>query len=324
MNELFDRLSSMSPERLALLALELQSKLAAAERGRTEPIAIIGMGCRFPGAADPRRLLASCSVTASMPSARCPPAGGTSTSTTTRTRRAGQDRHPLGRLPRRHRPLRSPVLRHLAARGAEPRSRSSGCCSRWRGRRSSTPASRPTRCRAPRRACSSASATATTASCSWTATAATSTCTCSTGQRLERRVRRACPTCSACRARRSRSTPPARRRWSPSTSPCQSLRAGELPMALAGGVNVILSPETTMTLSRARMMAPDGRCKTFDAARRRLRARRGLRPGGAQAAEPTPWPTATACSAVIRGSAVNQDGAQQRAHRAQRAVRRRR
>jgi acyl transferase domain-containing protein len=47
---------------------------------------------------------------------------------------------------------------------------------------------------------------------------------------------------------------------------CQSLRLGESRMALAGGVNVILKPEVTMTLSRAHMMAPDGRCKAFDAA----------------------------------------------------------
>ena len=36
-----------------------------------------------------------------------------------RSRRARQDGHPLGRLPRRHRPVRRAVLRHLAARGRE-------------------------------------------------------------------------------------------------------------------------------------------------------------------------------------------------------------
>ncbi len=36
-------------------------------------------------------------------------------------------------------------------------------------------------------------------------------------------------------------------------------------MALAGGVNLILSPEVTIAFSHARMMASDGRCKTFDA-----------------------------------------------------------
>lgn len=47
---------------------------------------------------------------------------------------------------------------------------------------------------------------------------------------------------------------------------CQSLRNGECNQALAGGVNVILSPEGAMALCRTRMMARDGRCKTFDAA----------------------------------------------------------
>ena len=46
---------------------------------------------------------------------------------------------------------------------------------------------------------------------------------------------------------------------------CQSLSVGECRMAIAGGVNVILGPEANVVLSRARMLAPDGRCKTFDA-----------------------------------------------------------
>ncbi|HNT98186.1 MAG TPA: nucleoside transporter C-terminal domain-containing protein, partial [Elusimicrobiales bacterium] len=47
---------------------------------------------------------------------------------------------------------------------------------------------------------------------------------------------------------------------------CQSLRRGESDLALAGGVNLILSPEATLALTKAHMMAPDGRCKAFDAA----------------------------------------------------------
>ncbi len=44
-----------------------------------------------------------------------------------------------------------------------------------------------------------------------------------------------------------------------------SLKKGDCRLALAGGVNAILSPETTVALSRSKMMAPDGRCKAFDA-----------------------------------------------------------
>lgn len=47
---------------------------------------------------------------------------------------------------------------------------------------------------------------------------------------------------------------------------CRSLRRGETDLALAAGVNLILSPEMTVVLTKAYMMAPDGRCKTFDAA----------------------------------------------------------
>ncbi|MCA0456391.1 MAG: polyketide synthase dehydratase domain-containing protein [Chloroflexi bacterium] len=46
----------------------------------------------------------------------------------------------------------------------------------------------------------------------------------------------------------------------------QSLRRGECRMALAGGTNAILSPLSTIMLSRAGMMAADGHCKAFDAA----------------------------------------------------------
>ena len=46
---------------------------------------------------------------------------------------------------------------------------------------------------------------------------------------------------------------------------CQSLRTGECDLALAGGVNLILNPQLTVTFSQAQMMAADGRCKTFDA-----------------------------------------------------------
>ena len=47
---------------------------------------------------------------------------------------------------------------------------------------------------------------------------------------------------------------------------CQSLRARECDLALAAGVQLILSAEVTVFLCRAGALAPDGRCKAFDAA----------------------------------------------------------
>ncbi|PCI30762.1 MAG: hypothetical protein COB67_01015 [SAR324 cluster bacterium] len=45
---------------------------------------------------------------------------------------------------------------------------------------------------------------------------------------------------------------------------CQSLRLGEIDLALAGGVQIITTPETSIGVSNLRALAPDGRCKTFD------------------------------------------------------------
>src|SRR5690348_410015 len=51
MNEFLERIKKLSPKRLALLALELHEQVEAAKRADHEPIAVIGMGCRFPGGA---------------------------------------------------------------------------------------------------------------------------------------------------------------------------------------------------------------------------------------------------------------------------------
>ncbi len=89
---------------------------------------------------------------------------------------------------------------------------------------------------------------------------------------------------------------------------CQSLRTGESRLALAGGVNVILAPDPFVIFSRWGMMAPDGRCKTFDA-----RADGFVRSEGCGIVALKRLSDAQADGdeilAVIRGSAVNQDGA---------------
>jgi myxalamid-type polyketide synthase MxaD len=46
---------------------------------------------------------------------------------------------------------------------------------------------------------------------------------------------------------------------------CQSLRSGECDVAVVGGVNLLLDADSTIALCKLRALAHDGRCKTFDA-----------------------------------------------------------
>lgn len=46
---------------------------------------------------------------------------------------------------------------------------------------------------------------------------------------------------------------------------CNSIRNGESTIALAGGVNLLLAPDWNVVFTEADMLAPDGKCKTFDA-----------------------------------------------------------
>ena len=46
---------------------------------------------------------------------------------------------------------------------------------------------------------------------------------------------------------------------------CVSLGSGECELALAGGVNLLLSPEATVSLAKLKVLSPTGRCSTFGA-----------------------------------------------------------
>ncbi len=87
---------------------------------------------------------------------------------------------------------------------------------------------------------------------------------------------------------------------------CQSLRSGECDLALAGGVNVMLSPLATIGFSQFRMMAPDGRCRTFDAAANGFVRGEGC--GMVVLKRLSDARPDDDVLAVIRGGAINQDG----------------
>jgi phthiocerol/phenolphthiocerol synthesis type-I polyketide synthase B len=88
---------------------------------------------------------------------------------------------------------------------------------------------------------------------------------------------------------------------------CQSLRLRETDLALAGGVNVILRPETQIAISAWGLLSADGRCKSFDAS-----ANGFVRGEGCGVVVLKRLVDAVRDGdrvlAVVRGSAINQDG----------------
>ncbi|KAK5997058.1 Erythronolide synthase [Cladobotryum mycophilum] len=88
---------------------------------------------------------------------------------------------------------------------------------------------------------------------------------------------------------------------------CQSIWTHESDGALAGGVNAILRPESTIVMSKAGFLSPDGTCKSFDAA-----ANGYVRSEGVGIVYLKPLSRAISDGdriySLIRGSLVNQDG----------------
>ncbi|GAB2626314.1 hypothetical protein GCM10027168_67580 [Streptomyces capparidis] len=88
---------------------------------------------------------------------------------------------------------------------------------------------------------------------------------------------------------------------------CQALRLGDCDMALAGGVNLMLSPYGFVMMSKFAGVSPDGRCKTFDAS-----ADGYGRGEGAGIVVLKRWSDARRDGdnviALVRGTAINHDG----------------
>ena len=88
---------------------------------------------------------------------------------------------------------------------------------------------------------------------------------------------------------------------------CRSIWNGESELVFVGGVNLTLRPELTIGFSQASMLSPDGRCRSFDA-----RANGYVRGEGAAVIILKPLTRALADGdhiyALIRGTAANQDG----------------
>ncbi|MGK7949304.1 MAG: type I polyketide synthase [Xenococcaceae cyanobacterium] len=88
---------------------------------------------------------------------------------------------------------------------------------------------------------------------------------------------------------------------------CQSLQNNESTMAIAAGVNLILSPIGSIALTNLKALSPDGRCKTFDE-----NANGYVRSEGSGCVILKPLDRALADGdpiyALIRGSAINHDG----------------
>jgi acyl transferase domain-containing protein/acyl carrier protein len=305
MNDWSDRISKLSPKRLAFLALELQETVEALERARHEPIAIVGAGCRFPGGADDlesfwQLLDAGRDAVTRVPADRWdadafydsnPDAHGK-----TYTRHGAFldnvdrfDPQFFGISPReavsldpQQRLLLEVSWEALESAGVVPDALlgtrtgvfvgiSSGDYMRLQ-----------------------------------TMTGAPLDIYAGTGNSLSVAAGRLAYTlglqgpCVALDTACSSSLIAVH-------LACQSLRNAECAVALAGGVNAILTPDTHVMLSRGRMVAPDGRCKTFDAAADGYGRGEGCgvvvlkRLSDAQAA-------GDRILAVVRGSAINQDG----------------
>jgi len=305
MREFLDRISSFSPKRLALLAAELNARVQELEQASREPVAIVGIGCRFPGAGDPaaywRLLREGRDAISEVPSDRWdidayydpdPMAPG-KMSTRFGGFVDGIDRFDpqfFGIAPReaetmdpQQRLLLEVVWEALEHAGIAPDRLEGSRAGVFVGM-SANDYFHLIRARGLDR---------------FDAYTASGTAHSIASGRLSYVLGLSGPSLSVDTACSSSLVA--------IHQAVQSLRRGESDLALAGGVNLILGPDISIALSKSRMMAPDGRCKAFDA-----RADGFVRGEGCGIVVLKRLADAVASRdriiAVIRGSAINQDG----------------
>ena len=306
MPEFLDRISKLSPKKLSLLALDLQSKLDALEKSRREPIAIVGMGCRFPGGADSpekywRLLRDGVDAISEVPPDRWdvnalfdpdPDAvGKISTRFGGFIEKVDQfDPQFFGISPReavRMDPQQRLLLEvswEALENAGEPPDRLEGSKTGVFVGICGTDYAQLMMAGDPK---------------AFNIYMATGASHAIASGRLSYVLGLHGPSLALDTACSSSLTA--------IHLACQSLRAGECRAALAGGVNVVLSPDVTIMFSRAGMMATDGRCKAFDSS-----ADGFVRGEGCGMIVLKRLSDALAdgnnIQAVILGSAVNQDG----------------
>ena len=265
MQDFLSRISHFSPKRLALLADELNGRLEALEASRHAPIALVGIGCRFPGGADsPERywtlLCEGRDAIVEVPAERWPvdelydpdpdaPGrmntrwGGFLTSGVD-----GFDPHFFGISPREAQGM-DPQQRLLLEVAWEALEHAGIAADRLAGSRTAVFLGVSTsdyfqllRAGGPQ---------------ALDAYTASGTAHSVASGRLSYALGAQGPSLSIDTACSSSLVAV--------HEAVHSLRRGECSLALAGGVNLMLVPDVTIALSKAHMMAPDGRCKAFDA-----------------------------------------------------------
>ena len=228
-------------------------------------IAIIGIGCRFPGGVDERgELLVAARARPLRDRARFPPTAGRSTASTMQRPTCPTDPTPSGAG---FSTISAASTRPASASArARPRrwTRSSGCCCRWRARRRATRG-----CHSPRCARADAGVFIGVSNIDYgllqryrpghgDIQAGTGTALSIVANRVSNRLDLTGPSMGIDTACSSSLVA--------LDTACRHLADGSCDMALAGGVNVLLDPRMFITFSRAHMLSPTGRIRAFDAA----------------------------------------------------------